>query len=155
MRSSFERAREFKVKVVGDGAMPRQVLRLSELHGLDVLSTPTWIFDQDKREVPWANREAIRAYQDGDNIADVSSTVSKSDSVKFYAMTDEGGGHTVHVVGPRRVLLASMRTRNSSPADAANGDEPVTLIISPIELVEGTSAAGTPSCSTRSTSRTT
>ena len=137
MRSSFERAREFKVKVVGDGAMPRQVLRLSELQGLDVLSTPTWIFDQDKREVPWANREAIRAYQDGDNIADVSSTVSKSDSVKFYAMTDEGGGHTVHVVGPRRVLLASMRTRNASPADAADGDEPVTLIISPIELIEG------------------
>ena len=51
---------KFKVSIV-TGEHDRRALRLSELQGLNLLSSPAWVFNQQKRRVPWANVEALLA----------------------------------------------------------------------------------------------
>ena len=149
--------REFKVRVLDTS--DRRKLTLSELQGLDVLTTPAWVFDQKRREVPWANVEAMKAYfkrrsfdkdcrpprgydcdVDREHIRrsiDEDLPSPQSDTVKFYAMVEDEGC-TVHIVGPRRVLLAGIRPSvRRSPSVIANEDEIVTLVVSPIEILEG------------------
>lgn len=145
---------KFKVSIV-TGEHDRRALRLSELQGLNLLSSPAWVFDQQKRRVPWANVEARKAYfkrlsEDrrasseyaevgGVAVADADcdddcddSSAPRSDTVRLYAMAEKDGC-TVHIVGPRRVLLAGMR------ATAELDDSIVTLVVSPIDILEGSS----------------
>jgi cAMP-specific phosphodiesterase 4/high affinity cAMP-specific and IBMX-insensitive 3',5'-cyclic phosphodiesterase 8 len=148
----------------------RRTLTLAELHGLDVLTTPAWVFHQKRREVPWANVEAMRTYfrrssADRDRSPSASGHQPAShqgnaqhqqqqehhhhekdpeanDTVRFYAMVEDEGC-TVHIVGPRRVLLAGVRpdprkassVRRVASTLLDNENEVVTLVVSPIEIV--------------------
>jgi hypothetical protein len=133
--------RDFKVRVLDSGVNGRRQLTLSELQGLNVLTTPAWVFQQKRREVPWANTEAMKAYfrrTSMDYTTESSKSKKESDTVRFYAMVEEEGC-TVHIVGPRRVLLSGIRpnpeTRvRRSPSNLIDNDI-VTLVISPIEII--------------------
>ena len=139
-------SRDFKVRVLDGGHQGRRQLTLSELQGLNVLTTPAWVFQQKRREVPWANTEAMKAYfrrssldkSPGADRKNNEKMQAESDTVRFYAMVEEEGC-TVHIVGPRRVLLSGVRpnpeTRvRRSPSHLIDNDI-VTLIISPIEII--------------------
>jgi hypothetical protein len=125
-------SRDFKVRVLE--TVNRRTLTLSELQGLDVLTTPAWVFDQKRREVPWANGEAQKAYFKRHSFESnpYERTIHES-TVKFYAMVEDEGC-TVHITGPRRVLLAGVRSPFSRDRDDA--DDIVTLVVSPIVLTD-------------------
>jgi cAMP-specific phosphodiesterase 4/high affinity cAMP-specific and IBMX-insensitive 3',5'-cyclic phosphodiesterase 8 len=139
----------------------RRTLTLAELHGLDVLTTPAWVFHQKRREVPWANVEAMRTYfrrssadrdrspashqgnaQHQEHHHHHEKDPEANDTVRFYAMVEDEGC-TVHIVGPRRVLLAGVRpdprkassVRRVASTLLDNENEVVTLVVSPIEIV--------------------
>lgn len=111
----------------------RRVLSPKEMCGLDVLAVPTWVF-RTENGVRWANIEALS------NDIDISSSTSSpsgskrssfedetSSSLKFHAQV-EHNECTVHVIGPRNILL-----KGQVKIKGENDNDIVTLVISPIK----------------------
>jgi hypothetical protein len=136
---------EYKVRIIENNV--RRALKLSELKGLDMLSTPAWVYDQKKNEIPWANVEAMNTYfkrrsqespstsnrNSADNSTLDASALLESDAVRFYARVEEDGC-TVHIVGPRKILLSGVSPL--SRRNKSHDNEIVTLVVSPIEIIE-------------------
>lgn len=139
MTDEMQEQNGYKVRIIDENK--RRSLRLSELQGLDILTTPAWVYRQKKKEIPWANSEAMQLYFKrkslDENKSQDTSTTNINDTIRFYAMVEETGC-TVHIVGPRRILLAGVKTTSKT---SKNDDEIVTLIVSPIEIVNGDNVA--------------
>jgi hypothetical protein len=110
----------FHVKILDK--TQRRELTYGELNGLNALAIPTWIYSQRSGSVSWANTEAQNIYFRKSREIDRDNTFTQT-TLGIYARVEEDG-HTVHIVGPRNILLKGQ-------TDCTDEDI-ITLVVCPI-----------------------
>lgn len=128
--SAFYDEGSFKV-IVTERTTINRSLTDSELRGLNALGTPTWVYSQRMGSVSWANTVAkdiyFRTSQEFERQPQPTNE-KPSALLGFYAKVEDDGC-TVHVVGPKNILLS-----DQMHGDQTDSDEIVTLVVSPIAI---------------------
>jgi cAMP-specific phosphodiesterase 4 len=126
-------AYDFNVRIIEHN--DRRALSISELSCMELLTTSAWVFDQSNHEIPWANTKAMHDYFRRRSLQSVSVPLlpEEADTMQLYTMV-ENDGYTVHITGPRNILLAGIRPEGSND----HGDGVVTLVVSPIKIIGST-----------------